>query len=249
MMKQVRNIILTAILAVVMTGVVKAAAPVVQAAAAKVPEFTITPKVSFDVGYVTRANHLGLQIQKNSAFGSATVSLENSVVTPTVGMTYYAAGENADQVVLDGSLSKVLGNDSIKVVTTAGVQQRIIGGALEDSFSAYAGVRLVKFPLLTVLATPYVTVARDFNYDLLGATVGLDRTISISSLKVDVTPRAEAYLYDKHTSYTFGSSVTYTGLKYVKPYVDVSYVTSDTTLAARKFEGNLALVTGVKLSF
>jgi hypothetical protein len=68
-------------------------------------------------------------------------------------------------------------------------------------------------------------------------------------LKVDVTPRAEAYLYDKHTAYTFGSSVTYTGLKYVKPYVDVSYVTSDTTLAARKFEGNLALVTGVKLSF
>ena len=249
MMKQVRNIIMTAVVACLMSVVVKAAAPAAAPAVVKATEFTITPKVSFDVGYVTRANHLGLQIQKNSAFSAVAVSLENSVLTPSVGATYFMGGEDADQVVLDGSLSKVLGTDSIKVVTTAGVQQRVIGGVTEDSFSAYAGFRLIKFPVLTVLATPYVTFAKDFNYDLSGVTVGLDRTISISSLNIDLTPRVEAYLYNKHTSYTAGSSLTYTGFKYVKPYIDASYVTSDTTLAARKFEGNLALVTGIKISF
>lgn len=261
MMKQIRNMTVIAVMAFVMSVAAQAAAPVAvkvlptvvvtasAQAAAKPTEFTITPKVSFDVGYVTRANHLGLQIQKNSAFSSVTVSLENSIVTPTVGATYYMAGENADQVVIDGSLSKIFGNDLIKAVGTAGVQKRVIGGDLEDSFSAYAGVRLVKFPIITLLATPYVTVARDFNYDLLGATVGLDRTISINSLNVDLTPRVEAYLYNKHTSYTAGSSATYTGFKYVKPYVDVSYITSDTSVAARKFDGNLAVVTGIKFSF
>lgn len=247
MIKQTRNIILTAILALVTCTVGFAAAPA--ASVAKEQEFKITPKVSFDVGYVTRANHLGLQIQKNSAFSSAAVSLENSVLTPTVGATYYMAGENSDQVVLDGSLSKAFGDQSVKLVTTAGIQNRVISGTFADSFSAYAGVRLVKFPVVTLLATPYVTLARDFNFDLFGATVGLDRTISLSRLNVDLTARAEAYLYDKHTSYTAGASAAYTGFKYVKPYVDISYVTSDTALAARKFEGNLALTTGVKLSF
>ena len=247
MMKQVRNIILTAILAVVMTGVVKAAAPVVQAAAAKVPEFTITPKVSFDVGYVTRANHLGLQIQKNSAFVSSSVSLENSVVTPTISSTYFMAGENKSQIMLDASLTKGLTLGPITAVSVVGIQKRFIDGGFEDSFTAYGGLRLVKVPLLSAIATPYVSVARDFNYDLLGTTLGMDRTFTLGS--VSLTPRAEAYLFDKHTAYTAGGNLAYNGFKYVKPYVDVAYVTSDTALAARKFEGNLAATVGVKMSF
>ena len=112
---------------------------------------------------------------------------------------------------------------------------------------AYAGLRLTKVPLLSSVATPYVTVSRDFNYHLFGTTVGLDRTFTVKSLQL--TPRVEAYIFDKHTSYTAGGNLAYTGFRYMKPYIDVSYVTSDTTLAARKFEGNMAATVGVKMSF
>ena len=210
-------------------------------------EFSVTPKVSFDSGYTTRANHLGLQIQKNSAFVSSSVSLENPVVTPTISSTYFMAGEDKSQVMLDASLTKGLTLGPVTAVSAVGVQKRFIDGGFEDSFTAYAGLRFVKVPLLTSIATPYVSIARDFNYDLFGTTVGVDRTFTLGS--VSLTPRAEAYLFDKHTSYTAGGNLAYNGFKYVKPYVDVAYVTSDTTLAARKFEGNLAATVGVKMSF
>lgn len=209
--------------------------------------FTVTPKVTLDSGYTTRANHLGLQMQKNSAFVSSSVSLQNDIVTPTLSSTYYIAGENKSQIVVDGSLSKGLTLGPITAVSYAGVQKRIIDGAFEDSFSAYAGMRFVKIPVLSVVATPYVTVSRDFNYDLFGATIGLDRTFTIG--KIELTPRAEAFLFDKHTAYTAGGNLAYAGFKYVKPYVDVSYVTTDTALAGRKFEGNLSATAGVKMSF
>jgi hypothetical protein len=94
-----------------------------------------------------------------------------------------------------------------------------------------------------------VTVARDFDNHLFGTTIGLDRSIVVKRINVEITPRVEAYLYDKHTTWLAGATVSYTGIKYIKPYVDASYVTSDTALAGRKFEGNFALITGVKLSF
>jgi len=220
--------------------------PLMARAAAKT-EFVVTPRVTFDSGYTTRANHLGLQFQKNSAFVASTVALENSILTPQVGVTYFVRGENADQAVFDANVSRRLGNDFIALTAVGGVEKRMIGGAFSDTLTAYGGVRLNKFPVLTTLATPYVRVARDFDTRLFGATVGVDRTFTLGS--VEFTPRAEAYLYDKHTSYTAGGTLAYTGVKYLKPYVDVGYVTSDTALAARKFEGNLAFTTGVKLSF
>ena len=210
-------------------------------------EFVVTPRVEFDSGYTTRANHLGLQIQKNSAFVASTVSLENSFLTPQVGVTYFIRGENAEQFVFDANVSRRLGNDVIGLTAVGGVEKRMIGGAFSDTLTAYGGLRLNKFPVLTVLATPYVKVARDFDNRLFGATVGIDRSFALG--RVELTPRVEAYLYDKHTSYTAGGTLAYTGIKYLKPYIDVGYVTSDTVLAARKFEGNLAFTTGVKLSF
>jgi hypothetical protein len=225
------------------TGVVD---PLMARAAAKA-EFVVTPRVTFDSGYTTRANHLGLQFQKNSAFVASTVALENSVLTPQVGVTYFIRGESAEQAVFDANVSRRLGNDFIALTAVGGVEKRMIGGAFSDTLTAYGGVRLNKFPVLTVLATPYVRVARDFDTRLFGATVGVDRTFTLGS--VELTPRAEAYLYDKHTSYTAGGTLAYTGVKYLKPYIDVGYVTTDTALAARKFEGNLAFTTGVKLSF
>lgn len=210
-------------------------------------DFTVTPRVSFDSGYTTRANHLGLQIQKNSAFVSSSVSLENSIATPTISSTYFIAGENKSQIVVDASLSKPITVGPLTLATVAGVQKRFIDGAFEDTFTAYAGARLTKVPLLSAIATPYVTVSRDFNYELFGTTVGLDRTFNVSSLAI--TPRVEAYLFDKHTSYVAGGNITYTGMKHLKPYVDVSYVTTDTAFVARKFEGNLAATVGVRMSF
>lgn len=206
-------------------------------------EFTVTPKVDFDAGYVTRANHLGLQIQKNSAFASSSVSLQNSFATPKVSATHYFAAETQSQTVLDASLSKTFFGQNI----TAGVQKRVIEGNIQDNFTAYAGLRLENLPIVSKIATPYVSVNRDFTLDLIGTTVGLDRTFTFKNFAL--TPRAEAYVYDKHTSYTAGGTLAYVGMKYLKPYIDLSYVTSDTALANRKFEGNLALVTGVKLSF
>ena len=210
-------------------------------------EFVITPRVEFDSGYTTRDNHLGLQFQKNSAFVASKVSLENSFLTPQVGVKYFIRGENAEQFVFDANVSRRLGNDVIGLTAVGGVEKRMIGGAFNDTLTAYGGLRLNKFPVLTVLATPYVTVARDFDTRLFGVTVGVDRTFALG--RVELTPRVEAYLYDKYTSYTAGGTLAYTGIKYLKPYNDVGYVTSDTDLAARKFEGNLAFTTGVKLSF
>lgn len=210
-------------------------------------EFVVTPRVTFDSGYTTRANHLGLQFQKNSAFVASTVALENSILTPQVGVTYFIRGENADQAIFDANVSRRLGNDVVAMTAVGGVEKRMIGGAFSDTLTAYGGLRLNKFPVLTVLATPYVKVARDFDTRLFGATVGVDRTFVLG--RVELTPRAEAYLFDKHTSYTAGGTLAYTGIKYLKPYVDVGYVTTDTALVARKFEGNLAFTTGVKLSF
>lgn len=207
-------------------------------------EFTVTPKVDFDAGYTTRANHLGLQIQKNSAFALSSVALQNNFVTPKIAATYFFAGEDKGQVALDASLNnKLLGIAS----ASYGVQKRFIDGAADDTFTAYAGLRLDSVPYLSKLATPYVTVSRDFSLNLIGTTVGIDRTFSLG--KFAMTPRAEAYLFDKHTSYLAGGSLAYTGLRYVKPYVDLSYVTTDTSLANRKFEGNMTLTTGLKMSF
>ncbi len=236
-------IVTLAVSTIIHLNAIAAAAPPVAAN----KEITITPKVTLDSGYTTRANHLGLQIQKNSAFVSSSVSLENSVVTPTISSTYFMAGENKSQIMLDASLAKGLTLGPITAVSVVGVQKRFIDGGFEDSFTAYGGLRLVKVPLLSAIATPYVSVARDFNYDLLGTTLGMDRTFTLGS--VSLTPRAEAYLFDKHTAYTAGGNLAYNGFKYVKPYVDVAYVTSDTALAARKFEGNLAATVGVKMSF
>lgn len=217
------------------------------AATSGAKDFVVTPKVSIDSGYTTRANHLGLQIQKNSAFVSSSVSLENDIVTPTLSSTYFIAGENKSQIVVDASLSKPITVGPLTLSTMAGVQKRFIDGSFEDTFTAYAGARLTKVPLLSSVATPYVTVSRDFNFELFGTTVGLDRTFNVNSLAL--TPRVEAYFFDKHTSYIAGGNVTYTAMKYVKPYLDVSYVTTDTALAARKFEGNLIATIGVRMSF
>lgn len=207
-------------------------------------EFTVTPKVEFDAGYTTRANHLGLQIQKNSAFASSSVSLQNNFLTPKIAATYFFAGEEKGQVALDASVNnRVLSVASVSY----GVQKRFIDGATDDTFTAYTNLRLDSVPYLSKLATPYVTVSRDFSLNLVGATVGVDRAFSFG--KLTMTPRAEAYFFDKHTSYLAGSSLAYTGLRYVKPYVDLSYVTTDTALANRKFQGNLALTTGLKMSF
>jgi|GEM_PF-6914229 len=206
-------------------------------------EFTVTPKVDLDAGYATRANHLGLQIQKNSAFAAASVALQNSFATPRVSATHYFAGETQSQTVLDASLTKAFFGQNI----TAGVQKRLIDGGVQDNFTAYVGMRLENLPLVSKVATPYVSVNRDFTLDLIGTTVGIDRTFTFKNLAL--TPRAEAYLYDKHTSYSAGGTLSYIGFKYVKPYLDVSYVTSDTSLANRRFEGNLALVTGIRMSF
>lgn len=208
-------------------------------------ELVVTPKVSFDSGYATRATHLGLQIQKNSAFFNSTVSLENSFLTPTLSATHYLAGENKSQTVLDASVSKGLFNNW--GTATVGVENRMIGGGLGDTFTGYVGLRLNRVPILSSIATPYITVARDFDLSLVGATVGLDRTFKFSN--IELSPRVEAYIYDKHKSYIAGSQIAYAGFKYIKPYVDVSYVTTDTSLAARKFDGNIAAVAGIKLSF
>jgi len=210
-------------------------------------EFKVTPQVGFDVGYTTRANHLGLQFQKNSAFVASTVALSNKIVTPEVGVTYYIRGESAQQAVLDANLSRNIGDGNIVFNLKGGVEKRVIAGAFTDTFTAYGTLRLDKFPVLTKIASPYVTVARDFDTELFGTTVGLDRTFSYRG--VSLTPRVEGYFYNKHTSWLAGGELSYTGIKYVTPYVDASYVTSDTTLAARKFEGNFALTTGVRFKF
>lgn len=210
-------------------------------------EFVVTPKVEFSSGYTTRANHLGLQIQKNSAFVASKIELENKILTPAVGVTYFFQGEDSQQAVLDGSVSKLVGSESINVIVTGGVQRRIIDRRFGDSFTTYGNFRLNSFPVLTKIVSPYVSVSRDFSYDLFGTTVGLDRAITIKS--VTVTPRVEGYFYDKHTSWLAGGSIEYTGIKYLKPYVDASYITSDTALAARKFEGNFALTAGIRIKF
>jgi len=255
MIKTVKNIV---IMLIMLTGFNELSAasanatsnvvadPLTARAVAK-PEFVVTPRVAFDSGYTTRANHLGLQFQKNSAFVASTIALENSFLTPQLGVTYFIRGENAEQAVFDANVSRKLGNGAIEVTAVGGVEKRMIGGAFSDTFTAYGGFRLNKFPILTTLATPYVRVARDFDTQLFGATLGVDRTFTLG--QVELTPRVEAYLYDKHTSYTAGGTLAYTGVKYLKPYIDIGYVTSDTALAARRFDGNLAFTTGVKVSF
>lgn len=211
-------------------------------------EFSITPKVTFDSGYTTRATHLGLQIQKNSAFVASSIALSNPILTPTVSATYFLKGESQNQVVLDGSLSKDVQFGPISAIAAGGLQKRIIdGNAQDDTLTAYAGLRFSKLPLLTAIAAPYISVNKDFDSDLFGTTVGLDRTFMIST--VSLTPRVEAHFYDKHTSYSAGGTVAYNGMKYLKPYVDISYVTTDTSVASRKFDGNIAVTSGLKMSF
>lgn len=215
---------------------------------AKVAEFAITPTVTFDSGYTTRATHLGLQAQKNSAFVASSISLSNPSLTPTLSATYFLKGESKNQVVLDGSLAKEVSLMGMTAVAAGGVQKRIVDETTQDdSLTGYVGLRFVKIPVVTAIATPYISVNRDFDSDLFGATVGLDRTLNLG--KLGLTPRVEAHFYDKHTSYTAGGALAYNGFKYAKPYVDVSYVTTDTAVIARKFDGNLALTTGIKLSF
>ena len=209
-------------------------------------EFTITPKVNLESGYVTKVTYLGLENQKNSAYIAGSISLENKIATPTVGVTYFLRGENADQTVLDGSLSKSIGNDVIGLTLTGGIQKRIVQTA-DDNLLGYGTVKLDKLWVITKIATPYVSVGKDFDQDLFGVTVGLDRTFSIKS--VDFTPRAEMYIYDNYKSYRFGGSLVYTGIKYVRPFVDAGYVTNEDSVLARRIDGEGIVSAGLRLPF
>jgi len=209
-------------------------------------EFTITPKVTLESGYVTKITYLGLENQKNSSYVAGSVSLENKIVTPTIGVTYFLRGEGADQTVLDGSLSKSIGNNIIGLTLTGGVQKRIVQTA-DDNLLGYGTVRVDKLWAITKIATPYVSIGKDFDQDLFGVTFGLDRTISIKS--VDFTPRAEVYIYDNYKSYKFGGSLVYTGIKYIRPFVDAAYVTNEDSILARRMSGEGIVSAGVRLSF
>lgn len=209
-------------------------------------EFEVTPKVDLESGYATKVTYLGLENQKSSLYASAFVSLDNTVLTPTVGATYYFKGESEDQTVLDFSLARSLGNDFARVGLTVGAQKRIVQ-TQPDNLLGYATLRLEKLWVVTKLVNPYVSVGKDFDADLFGVTVGVDRKISIG--KVDLTPYAEMYVYDNYKSYKAGGNITVNVVKYVKPFVDVSYVTNEDSVLSRRLDGEVLAVAGLRFSF
>jgi hypothetical protein len=222
-------------------------ATVLTSSAFAADEFKITPKVDLESGYVTKTSFLGLENQKNSAYVSGAIALDNSIVTPKVGVTYFFNGEGSDQTVLDASLNKNISLGSqITLSTSGGVQKRILQ-TQNDSLFAYGKVKLEKLWVVTKLATPYVVVGKDLDQDLFGVTVGLDRTFTVK--KFEFTPRAEMYTYDNYKSYLAGGTLAYTGIKYVKPFADVSYCTTDSSARAKKLDGDVLATIGVKFNF
>jgi len=229
-------VIMTTMLALASLGSVSAA------------EFTVTPKVDIESGYATSVERMGLSIQKNSPFVGASVALENGWVTPKVGASYYFKAGGSQLTILDAELSKKVSfSKSVALTLSAGGEKRIAGGIANDAFTAFGEVRLSDFPVLTKIFSPYVVFQNDFDSRIFGYTVGVDRTFNIKSIAI--TPRVEAYVYDTHTSYSAGGSISYTGIKYVRPYVSAYYITSDAALAAHRFENNTSVTAGVKLSF
>ena len=232
----IKNKILTLIITTALTSSVFAA-----------DEFKITPKVDLESGYVTKTTFLGLENQKRSAYVSGAVALQNSVVTPKVGVTYFFRGEGSDQTVLDASLNRnVALGSQLSLAVTGGVQKRIVQ-VTGDNLFTYSTVKLEKLWVVTKLATPYVTVGKDLDQDLFGVTVGLDRTFNVS--KFEITPRVEMYSYGNYKTYLGGGSLAYTGVKYIKPFVDVSYCTTDGSARARKLDGDVLATLGVKFNF
>lgn len=209
-------------------------------------DFEVTPKVNLESGYATKVTYLGLENQKSSMYASAEVALENNFLTPTVGATYFFKGEAEDQTVLDISVARVFQNDFAGVGLTVGGQKRILQSQ-PDNLLGYATLRLEKLWILTKLANPYVSVGKDFDADLFGVTVGLDRKFSIGRL--DLNPYAEMYIYDNYKSYKAGGTIAYNVFKYTKPFVDVSYVTNEDSVLSRRLDGEVLATAGITFSF
>jgi len=220
---------------------------------------TDKPSVTFEAGYQSTYDVVGLQLSPGAAYGSVALSTPFKYVDFNLSAQTTGEKFSAFQAGLDKTLNLT---DWLAVNAAAGTGYYVIDG--QDRNTVNATLTFEKLWVLNKVVTPYVGYTYDVtglnlgnltaaDFTNQGVTVGGKRPFKFgltSWLDLTLTPYAEFTHYENYQAFKGGGRVAFVLWNKLSPFAGVDYIDNNIDLGQKySYDGVVQYTAGLSLPF